>query len=183
MLYLGKVYCARAKRAAAAVIVVRKRSTHCIVGQFRDDPNQRLVDSRYCTAKPCFASLAVCNYNRCAAANDDAEADRASNRLTRLSSVRLLSLSPFLTEMAINGMGQTHIQVGTKSCLKGSVTFSKSIWEEATLNLTFPNLATMFLPRAERLGEEKGRASVSSVTYGETRSACLISNPDQMYFI
>ena len=118
MPYLEKVYCGRAKRAAAA-IVVRKRSTHCIVGQFRDDPNQRLVDGRYCTALLRLASLAVCNYNRCAAANDDAEADRASNRLTRL-----LSLSPFLTEMAINGMGQTHIQVGSKSCLKGSVTFS-----------------------------------------------------------
>ena len=59
----------------------------------------------------------------------------------------------------------------------------KSILEDATLNLTFPNLATMFLPRAERLGEEEGRGSVSSVTYGETRSACLISNPDQMYFL
>ena len=52
-----------------------------------------------------LASLAVCNYNRCAA-NDDDEAERPTDRFNPPP-----SLSPFLTEMAIKGMGQTHMQV------------------------------------------------------------------------
>ena len=173
----SKVYYGREKSALRSV---RKRSgEHCIVvGQFRDDPNQRLVED---TAQP--APL-------CSPRSRSAITTAAPPMMTMRPKDRPTALKPSSFSFSfLNGDGHkgngadthTHMQVSTQSFLAGFVISegTKRCNENAALDLASPNLSPIPLLRAERAGEKEGGGSCS-VTYGETRSACLISDPDQI---